>query len=103
MKLKLALAVALASVINMNVAQASSKEQIALCDAIHEVAFNIMNGRQNLMKKENFVNHPSTTPEIVPMINRAYVEPEVPVHEIAYVVRDFAKAERDRCMAKIAI
>lgn len=103
MKFKLAFAVALASIVNINIANAASKEEIIVCDAKHELAFDIMNGRQNLVKKEVFLNDPSTTPDAAAIIYRAYAKPEVPVHEIAYEVRDFAKEERDRCMKKLAI
>ena len=95
----LALAVAMTPIY----AKAASKEEIKFCDAKYETAFDVMNGRQNLVKKESFLNMPETNEWARQMIYRAYEMPEVPVHEIAYSVRDFADSEKNRCLTELAI
>lgn len=86
-------------------AQASQKMDADkdVCAKVGEVAFVIMNGRQNLVKKDLFMNHESTTKDVAKIVERAYNEPEVEVHEIAFAVRDFAKAEEERCLSKLSI
>lgn len=103
MKIK---AMVAAIVFSLSVSAYASKQDEAgknVCEKMGEVAFVVMNGRQNLVKKEIFLNHQSTTKDVAKIIERAYNEPEVEVHEIAFAVRDFAKAEENRCLSKSAI
>lgn len=84
-------------------ANAASKEELDVCDAKYETAFAVMNGRQNLVKMNSFLDMPETTKWSAAMIRRAYALPEVAVHEIAYAVRDFADSEKNRCLTELAI
>jgi hypothetical protein len=95
----LALCVALMS----TMVHGATKEELAVCEAKYETAFAVMNGRQNLVKKEDFLKLPETTQWAAQMIERAYREEEVPVHDIAYAVRDFADSEKNRCLTELAI
>lgn len=104
MKINLkACSLALAVAIMSTFAHGATKEELAVCDSKYDVAFTVMNGRQNLVKKEAFLNVPETTKWAAGMIQRAYSMEEVPVSEIAYAVRDFADSEKNRCLTELAI
>lgn len=84
-------------------AHAATNEQITLCDGISDLAFTLMDARQQELDKNVFLNHPSTTAISAALIERTWQEPLVPDHERASRSKSYSKEIRQNCLRSISI
>lgn len=102
MKLIKATAIALGMAISCS-ALAATNEQITLCDGIGDLAFTLMDARQQELDKMVFLNHPATTAMSAALIERAWQEPLVPDYQRATRSKEFSKEIRQNCLRSISI
>lgn len=93
----------LALTLSVQPALAATKQELAMCESIGDLAFVLMDARQQGLDKYAFLNHPDSTPVSMALTERAWDEAIVDDVYRAQTAKAFENKMVANCLQSLSI